>query len=620
MSEYDSGHSFEALLEYLKIHRGFDLTGYKRNSLRRRTRRRMQVVGIDSFDEYRDYLEVHPEEFSFLFNTILINVTSFFRDEAAWRYLASELMPSMIGSRPPGEPIRAWSAGCASGEEAYSLAILLCEALSSFHPGDDVGGLVKVYATDVDEEALAEARQASYRPEAMTAVPSRLREEHFELAAGRYTVRPDLRRRVIFGRHDLAQDAPISNLDLLVCRNTLIYFNAETQRRILARFHFALREEGILFLGQAEMLLSHAHLFAPVEIKHRIFSKLPQPSRQEWVNVLVEASNGEGAAQGERSVRLREAVLDAVPSAQLVVDPERRIVSINRLARLGFHLDERDVGRALQDLEISYRPVELRSLIDQAESEGREMLVSNVERVLPGGGVQYLDVRVMPLCDQSGQLLGLSVTFEDVSRRRELEAEAAEAQEELETAYEELQSTNEELETTNEELQSAVEELQTTNEELQSTNEEMETMNEELHSSNEELRDMNLELRQRTEEGQRANAFLHSILSSVDLGVVVVDPDLRVLLWNHRAEDLWGLRAEEVRGQSLMALDIGLPVKELEEPLRTYVSEDPGDGQIRVEARNRRGQKIVCHLQATQQLGADGEMVGVVLVMEEERV
>ena len=610
--------SFEALLAYLRTHRGFDFTGYKRNSLMRRTQRRMQIVGIETFDEYRDYLEVHPDEFAFLFNTILINVTSFFRDEAAWQYLASEVLSRIVEDRAPDEPIRAWSGGCASGEEAYSLAMLLHEAMAARVGDEQARRQIKIYATDVDEEALAEARQAGYSPEAVSAVPAHLRDKYFELVGGRHTVRSDLRRMVIFGRHDLAQDAPISSLDLLLCRNTLIYFNAETQRRILARFHFALKDEGILFLGQAEMLLTHAHLFTPLQLKHRIFTKRPQNNLRERINILTEANNGEPPAQRERYGRLRVAALEAAPVAHLVVDDQLRVVIINREARSSFRLDERDVGRPLQDLEISYRPVELRSLIDLAVGEERDVVVTDIERNPPGNRRQYLDVHVVPLYNEDRQMLGANITFVDVTSRHEYEEDAIQARQELETTYEELQSTNEELETTNEELQSAVEELQTTNEELQSTNEEMETMNEELHSSNEELRQMNLDLRHQTLEAQRANDFLHSILSSLDLGVVVLDQDLDILLWNERAEDLWGLRAEEVQGCLLLDLDIGLPVKELGPPIKRLLAEDNREDQITVDAKNRRGRTIRCHITTTPRLDLDGKVVGVVLLMEEE--
>jgi len=212
-------------------------------------------------------------------------------------------------------------------------------------------------------------------------------------------------------------------------------------------------------------------------------------------------------------------------------------------------------------------------------------------------------------------VLGVSITFEDVTHRQQLQADLQRSTQELETAYEELQSANEELETTNEELQSTNEELETTNEELQSTNEELETMNEELHSTNEELETMNTELLQRTEESNTATAFLQSILTGLRVGVAVVDPQLAVLVWNRRAEDLWGLRAEEVRGKPLLGLDIGLPVGGL--PLASFLDGSASYQEETLDATTRRGKTIRCHVTCTPFLGPEGKRAGVVLLMEE---
>ena len=268
--------AFEALLEHVKTSRGFDFTGYKRSSLMRRVDRRMAQVGVASYVDYLDRLELQGDEFTSLFNTILINVTSFFRDAEAWQHLSQEVLPALLARKPVSQPLRVWSAGCASGEEAYTLAIVLAELMGLAEFRDRV----KIYATDVDEEALAHARQAGYTEREVRGIPPELLERYFDQTGGRFVFRKDLRRSVIFGRNDLVQDAPISRIDLLVCRNTLMYFNAETQSRILTRFHFALASAGILFLGKAEMLLGHGTLFAPVDLKRRMFRKasheLPQ--------------------------------------------------------------------------------------------------------------------------------------------------------------------------------------------------------------------------------------------------------------------------------------------------------------------------------------------------------
>jgi two-component system, chemotaxis family, CheB/CheR fusion protein len=250
-----SDGSLDALLDYLKRTRGFDFTGYKRTTLERRIAKRMEEVRIDSHAAYLDYLEVHPDEHVFLFNTILINVTGFFRDPAAWELIGDAIVPRLLDAIGDSQPIRVWCAGCASGEETYTLAMVLAEALGEQQYLDRV----KIYGTDVDEEALAEARHAIYTAKAVEAVPEALRERYFERHEQRYAFRKHLRRTVIFGRNDLVQDAPISRIDLLTCRNTLMYFNADTQDSIVNRFHFALNDWGYLYLGKSEMLIAHSN-------------------------------------------------------------------------------------------------------------------------------------------------------------------------------------------------------------------------------------------------------------------------------------------------------------------------------------------------------------------------
>src|SRR5690348_1202164 len=238
----------------MKENRGFDFTGYKRSTLERRINRRIAVVGLSTFAEYRDYLELQPEEFSQLFDSMLINVTAFFRDPLAWQALQDRVIPELLSSKGAKSPVRIWSAGCATGEEAYTLAIVLAEAMGI----DQFRERVKIYATDLDEDALQQARAGTYEASALAGVPEDLVRTYFETAGTRCAFRRDLRRQVIFGRNDLTHDAPISRVDLLAARNTLMYFNAETQANIVRRFHFALSYPGYLFLGKAEMLLNHS--------------------------------------------------------------------------------------------------------------------------------------------------------------------------------------------------------------------------------------------------------------------------------------------------------------------------------------------------------------------------
>ncbi|MGF1478648.1 MAG: CheR family methyltransferase [Cyanophyceae cyanobacterium] len=609
MNTNEEDQVFESLLEFLREKRGFDFTGYKRSSIKRRITRQMQRQQIDSFGDYLDYLQVRPDEFLPLFNTILINVTSFFRDAEAWTYLQTHVLPNLLRERRDTQPIRIWSAGCASGEEAYTLAILFSEELGI----EDCRQRVKIYATDVDEEALSEARHASYSTEALETISPELQERYFERQGERWAFRADLRRSVIFGRHDLVQDAPISRLDLLVCRNTLMYFNAETQGRILNRFHFALNDTGFLFLGKAEMLLTHSDLFTPINLQHRIFRTVPTDNERRRIASLTRNALSQ---RQEREERLRELAFNAVSLAQLVVDVNGTLILVNEVAQSTFNISPQALNQPIRDLEISYRPLDLRSKCDQILSDRQPIRVQNVVRYLPDGKLQYLDVQFTPLQEESGVLLGISITFVDVSRYHDLNEELQQANQELETANEELQSSNEELETTNEELQSTNEELETTNEELQSTNEELETMNEELQSTNEELQTINDELRQRTTELNQTNAFLNSILTSLQAGVVVVNRQFNILSWNVEAENLWGLRTDEVRGQSFLGLDIGLPVQQLRDPIRLCLDGREARQVIELEAINRRGQTIQCRVTITPLIDQLQEHIGVILMME----
>jgi len=603
----------EALLDYLKATRGFDFSAYKPSSLVRRIQKRLQAVSSSSYEQYRSYLEAHPEEFQLLFNTILINVTSFFRDPEAWEFLATQVVPRVLTGGRPDSTIRVWSTGCASGEEAYTLAMILAEQLGV----EPFRRRVKIYASDVDEDALIQARHATYTAQQVEDVPPELRSRYFERVDDRYLFNKDVRRSIIFGRHDLVQDAPISRVNLLVCRNTLMYFTRETQARVLNRFHFAMRDGGVLFMGRAELLLTHGELFTPIELKWRVFTKATSSSLRD-VSRLPERE--EDSASMPHDDRLEVLALETDPVARVVVRADGTLGFANSRARTLFHLTPPDVGKPLQDLEMSFRPVELRSLIQDATAQHRTVSRKDVPWPSDSGDARYLDLDVVPLVDASRKTLGVQITFMDVSRYRRLQEELARSKHDLETAYEELQSTNEELETTNEELQSTNEELETTNEELQSTNEELETMNEELQSTNEELETTNTELRMRSDELNTANAFLGSILTGLEVGVVVVDPKLQVLAWNHRAEDMWGLRSDEVRGRHFMNLDIGLPVEKLLQPVRAVLAGETGRAELTLDCLNRRGKSIRCQIRCTPLIGGKGDVLGAILLMEEEAI
>jgi two-component system, chemotaxis family, CheB/CheR fusion protein len=603
----------ESLLEYLRDSRGFDFGAYKRASLTRRIAKRMDSAGAPSFAAYRALLQRNPDEFRELFNTILINVTSFFRDPDVWAALSGEVLPALLAARGPADPIRGWSAGCASGQESYSAVIMLAEAIGI----EAARERVKIYATDVDDDALAEARRAVFTARQIGDVPEPLVAKYFERQRDDFVFHRELRRCVIFGRHDLLQDAPISRVDLLFCRNTLMYFTAEAQSRIMARFYFSVNPGGALVLGRAEMLFRYAGMFAPADLKHRIFIVTPKGRRRERLPVMAVAGREDVMTPNPGLERLRDAAFDTGVDAEIIVDTAAIIVAANQSARRLFKLADAAIGTPLNDLELSYRPAELRPGLDDVRRERREVVLKNVSW-LRDGQPRHVDVSLSPLFDGE-TLIGTRVTFTDVTMMKALQDELTHSKQDLETAYEELQSTNEELETTNEELQSTVEELETTNEELQSTNEELETMNEELQSTNEELQTMNDELRNRGTDLNASNAFLESVFSGLGSGVVVLDRDLRVDVWNTGATELWGLRADETRGANFFSLDFGLPLTELHQPIRDVMEGADNIRELNLAAINRKGRPLACKLRISPLRDAAGASHGVILMMQDAK-
>ena len=579
MTDLDHDSALEHLLGFLRDSRSLDFTGYKRPSLTRRIRKRMQAVHIATFDDYRDYLEVHPDEHVELLDTILINVTSFFRDPDAWNHLADEIVPKIVADKAPDEPIRIWSAGCATGEEAYTLAMVFAEHLGV----EQFTSRVKIYATDNDEAALTVARSGRYTRSQLDGVPDGIRDRYFEPSGDGMAFRSDCRRAVIFGVHDITADAPISRLDLLVCRNVLMYFVRDTQRSVLSRFHYALGPGGRLFLGKAETIFAHADYFTPLSTRFRIFERsTDRPDREQ----LLAMAPGAAAAQMP-SLPTTQQLLDlaaaATPVAQLVVDLDGTVVEVNNKARMLFGVTSGDLGRKLRDLEVSYRPVELRAQIERAHAEAGPVVLRNIQRPLPDGQAQFFEVTISPLTDPSGMALGTSVTYANVTELGRLTTDLERSRRDLEVANERLHSVNEELETSNEELQSTNEELETTNEELQSANEELETMNEELLDQ--------------TQEIEQSAAFLSRLLDSLAVGVVVVDEAFTVTMWNRAMRDLFGVGDDEAVGQPLAAIDSGLPVDDMASHLHGFdEARDRTRDTLTLDAVDRRGRTLRCRI------------------------
>ena len=344
------------------------------------------------------------------------------------------------------------------------MAMLLAEALGE----EGFRRRVKIYATDVDDDALGEAREATYTAKQLEKVPPELRERYFQQSNHGYAFRNDLRRGVIFGRNDLHRDPPISRVDLLVSRNTLMYFGAEVQQRILANFYFALNRGGFLVVGKAEALQSGRNFFVPYNLKRRVFMKDGAADTAFRMPRLPPVE----ALLRDEAPDLGEVAFERGRAAQVVVDEQNRVAGINQAARALFSLRHRDVGRSLHDLELSYRPLELRSLIDEVRKEHSAVVRRDVRWQKGNDEPRTLDVQFDPLAMPGEQFAGVIITYVDATEHRALEDDLERAKRELETAYEELQST--------------VEELETTNHELQSTNEELETMNDELRERTDE--------------------------------------------------------------------------------------------------------------------------------------
>jgi two-component system CheB/CheR fusion protein len=547
------GINLENLLQEIASERGVDFRGYKRSTLERRFRKRMSDVKAPSYAEYSQYLRSHADEVNELLNTVLINVTEFFRDRPAWEVLRREVIPRLLEGREPGDSVRCWSAGCASGEEPYSLAILLAEYFGPRLSEYDV----KIYGTDIDEDALTLARRGEYAPEQLQRIRPEWRKKYFQ---GDKTLRVnrELRRLCIFGRSNVISDAPISHVDLLLCRNLLIYCDGPTQTKILTRLHYALEPHGVLFIGKASSLVGASHLFRAVNSKYRIFQRADTPMDQR-------TQSDDAAKQADLKVRERDrdelpqlhqaALLETLDSGVLLLDARDTVTRENDAVRHLWGIKDSLLGKPIGETELGSRCPDLSVHLEQTRTKDEVVRFQCSTGSSPRS--QTLSVILKPVMSSAGARAGTLVYMEDTSSREKLQTTI----EELEATGEELQSANEELETTNEELQSANEELETTNEELQSTNEEMETTNEELQSLNEELQTANEELATRSKEMDELNSRYVETLERMPWPVMVVSERLKIEFWNSPAQNLFGFNANPPSELRLEQLPVPAPFR-----------------------------------------------------------
>lgn len=400
-----SNREFEALLYYLKHERGCDLTGYKRSTLMRRFEHRMRSINIDSYDSYLHYLQSHSEEYQTLLEDVRINVTCFFRDSDAWSYLASDIIPRIIGNKQSDEPIRVWSAGCASGEEIYSLLILLAENLGI----DSCLQRVQCYATDADEGAIKQARQGTYSDREIAEISPDWVEKYFDLTEQGYVFHPKLRRLIIFAKHDLEKNAPISKIDLLLCRNVLIYFHQEAQISILIRFHFALKQTGFLFLGKSETLVNRKQIFTPVHPLYKIYAKGSKLELEDHIVINPKFYKQQSSDSLSIQNHFWQAAFESSPVAQFAIDYNGRLVAANERANLLFELTVDDLNFPFQEIEPG--KLIISHCFTQTFYRSRcPVTLKDVEHHT-SRSTKYFDVAIVPVFNSQNSLLGSVLTF-----------------------------------------------------------------------------------------------------------------------------------------------------------------------------------------------------------------
>lgn len=544
---------------------GNDFHGYKRNTFFRRVQRRMQVLQVATLDNYIERLRGDRDEVQNLFQDLLIGVTQFFRDPQEFEALEREI-PRLFEGKSGDDQVRVWVLGCATGEEAYSIGILLREHMAAL----DNPPIVQIFATDLDAQALGLARAGRYSDTIANHVrPDRLA-RWFVREGETYCVVKELREMCIFSPHNVVKDAPFSRIDLLSCRNLLIYLNGDLQNRVIPIFHFSLRPGGVLFLGSSENVTRHQKLFMPVDRKNRIFRRLdtatrvlpdfplsPRVRQLDHRDVALPAVPKTSPLTGTVS-RRAEAIAERYAPAYVVIDGDGEVLHFS--GRTGRYLEPTAGAATLSLLNLVHRDLrlDLRSALHRASRE-------RVRVELP----------TLPL-HRDGQAFGVNIVIEPVGaddhnamvvlfqdagavdgsaqpdgERMVSDEHVGRLETELRLTKERLQATIEELESTNEELKSSNEEYQSINEELQSANEELETSKEELQSVNEELQTVNGELAHRVSELARTNSDLKNLLESTQIATVFLDNDLRVRNFTPSATDVF----------HLLDTDIGRPIE-----------------------------------------------------------
>jgi two-component system CheB/CheR fusion protein len=560
----------------LRSHSGHDFSGYKGKTFLRRLARRMQVARKDSIEGYMDYLREDPGEVMALFRDLLINVTEFFRDPDAFRILDEKVIPRLFEDRGAGDTIRVWVPGCATGEEVYSLGMLMRKRIEAVRPAPRV----QIFGTDIDEAALAVARGGRYPEQLLREIDPDLRQRFFQKEGSSYVVRKEVRDVCIFSAHSLISDPPFSRMDLVSCRNLLIYLGPDLQAQVIPTFHYALKPGGYLFLGTSESLSRHGDLFAPLDKKQRIFQARGQARRPGRRHVSVQASVREagrfddhGRAGPASAYQLRQRVesqvLERHAPPHVVTRAEGDIVYYSAGTGRYLEVPRGAPNRQLLDLVRREMRLDLRAALRQAMTTGRPTGFESVLRDEEGESGERVSVGVECLEGQGEGESLLLVTFASLGPPAQaVEAadagDSGKAERELRDMRERLQSTVEEYETALEELKASNEELVSVNEEAQSTNEELEASKEELQSLNEELGTINAELAAKVEELDRANTDMQNLYAATQIATVFLDGDLVVRNFTPAASAFFNLRPSDV-GRPLTELANALGYPELQD-------------------------------------------------------
>ncbi len=543
--ENKASSALEKIVILLRMQTGHDFSEYKHSTLYRRVERRMGIHQIERIADYVRFLRENPQEVELLFKELLIGVTSFFRDPEAWACLARQALPALLARSPAGTVLRAWVPACSTGEEAYSLAIVFREVLEQSRPAARLS--LQIYATDLDANAIDSARQGSYPPNIGADVsPERLK-RFFAADEGGYRIVKEIREMVIFAAQNVIRDPPFTKLDLLSCRNLLIYLEPKLQNKLLPLFHYSLNPGGILLLGTAETVGAATDLFAPLDAKARLYARkdivmsarlVEFPTRQMQTAPERSEERRMAAPAGNFQAQADQHLLRSLSPPAVLATGSGDIVYIN--GHTGKYLEPAS-GKANWNIYAMAREGLRHELAGAFQKITREGGVVRVSGIKVGGpdSPPSLDLR-LEMIAEAGPLHGLvMIVFHELAalppakraRGRPTPADAVRVRElelELQAAREQLQTVREEMQSSQEELKSANEELQSTNEELQSTNEELTTSKEEMQSLNEELQTVNAELQSKVDDLSRASSDMKNLLDSTDIATVFLDGALHV--------------------------------------------------------------------------------------------